>query len=320
MNIRKWGSSHPAVLDGIPEEHSAKVVDLSGLGACDDPNGQLALGMCWATGEDVFLFLALEIPTLPWTPRRITSFFLRIFDPLGLIAPFIVAARKIFQHIWKQFPEWEKKVPLSALKPWHAWLVQLPAINDFRFDRCLNIEGEDHLVKSTRLHVFSDVSELAYGAAAYLQVEYVSGRKHTSLIMSKSRVAPLVFKSVPRLELAAALLGLVLAKHLLKPLGLELDDTTFWVDSQVVLAWIYSMSKCLNTYAANRVGNMHEDTHPSQWLFVNSARNPPDILSRGSTPEELQACHIWFHGPDFITSDVPPPPNASFRCHGRGFG
>jgi hypothetical protein len=24
------------------------------------------------------------------------------------------------------------------------------------------------------------------------------------------------------------------------------------------LAWIYSMSKCLNTYAANRVGNMHE--------------------------------------------------------------
>ena len=64
--------------------------------------------------------------------------------------------------------------------------------------------------RKENIHIFSDSSSEACGAVAYQQCVYKSGEGTSCLVLSKARVAPL--KSIPRLELLGAILGLKLAE------------------------------------------------------------------------------------------------------------
>ena len=59
------------------------------------------------------------------------------------------------------------------------------------------------------LHVFVDASTKAYGAVAYL-----CNGSDSTLVMAKSRVAPLKELTLPQLELMAAVIGARLVNHL----------------------------------------------------------------------------------------------------------
>lgn len=74
---------------------------------------------------------------------------------------------------------------------------------------------------TTGVHVFSDASESAYCAAAYLRVIPEDGECVVSLITSKTRDAPLKKVTLPRLELLGALIGARLGNHLIKHLDME---------------------------------------------------------------------------------------------------
>ena len=67
-------------------------------------------------------------------------------------------------------------------------------------------------VIDSQLHIFTDASQEAYGAVAYLRHEYQSGSTKVRFVMSKAKVAPLKSISVPQLELMAALVGLRIAE------------------------------------------------------------------------------------------------------------
>lgn len=59
-----------------------------------------------------------------------------------------------------------------------------------------------------------------------------------ALVMGKSRVTPLKKITIPRLELTAATLA-VRVDHMLKSeLQLDLQESTYWTDSQSVLKYI----------------------------------------------------------------------------------
>ena len=62
-----------------------------------------ALGMSWNTEDDVFFFdLSNKILNSdnPETKRSLLSLASKVFDPLGLLAPFIVRAKILFQELW----------------------------------------------------------------------------------------------------------------------------------------------------------------------------------------------------------------------------
>ena len=106
--------------------------------------------------------------------------------------------------------------------------------------RCNNIivnTSNQKMFCDRELHVFTDASEFAYGAAAYIKVTNETG-VHVSLVMGKSRVAPLKTISIPRLELTAATVGANLSRFILDEL--DVDDITvhFWTDSMTVLRYL----------------------------------------------------------------------------------
>ena len=57
---------------------------------------------------------------------------------------------------------------------------------------------------SMQLHGFCDASESAYADVLYLRAVDQDGLVHVSLIMTKSKVAPMKHLTMPRLELCGA--------------------------------------------------------------------------------------------------------------------
>ena len=70
----------------------------------------------------------------------------------------------------------------------------LPVSSQVSIDRCY--AGDSFQVE---LHMFCDASEYAYGAAVYIKIYYSDRNCKCSLVMGKSRLAPIKVKSIPRL-------------------------------------------------------------------------------------------------------------------------
>ena len=65
--------------------------------------------------------------------------------------------------------------------------------------------GHWDAIRRLQLHAFSDASPKAYGACVYLRVELYDSSIVSSLVMVKSKVAPLKQTTWPRLELLGCL-------------------------------------------------------------------------------------------------------------------
>ena len=106
-------------------------------------------------------------------------------------------------------------------------------VEQFRVDQCFKPcdFGE---VASCQLHFFSEASQLAYGAVAYLGMVNMHGKVHCSFVMGKSRLAPLKPMTIPRMELSAAVLFTRLDKLILDEIQYTIDSSVFWTDSMCV--------------------------------------------------------------------------------------
>ena len=102
-----------------------------------------------------------------------------------------------------------------------------------KIPRCLWGEPKDSGIKS--LHTFVDASENAYGAVVYARCLLKDGSVTRNIVAAKTRVAPSVSTSIPRLELIAAVIGVWLTTRISKVLDIPMCRSTFWSDSANVL-------------------------------------------------------------------------------------
>ena len=103
-------------------------------------------------------------------------------------------------------------------------------------------------VVNVQLHHFSDISEYGYGAVSYLRIVDDEGVPHCSFVLVKSRVIPLKVVSIPRLELAAAVVAVKLNCLIRNELEYPIHDTIYWTDSTVVLQCIRKESRDFTSF------------------------------------------------------------------------
>ena len=74
---------------------------------------------------------------------------------------------------------------------WLGWLKDLYDLESIRIPRCVKPAEYTNDNAYLELHHFSDASQKAYGSCSFLRCVNKKGQTKVSLIMSKSRVAPL---------------------------------------------------------------------------------------------------------------------------------
>ena len=303
--LRKWNSSDPAVLEQIPKElrDTVPTQTISGVNEYTK-----TLGIEWDVSTDEFRLTITELsPNVTGTKTSLISDVAKIFDAMGWFSPAIIKMKILLQRLWELKLDWDDPIPKNVSQIWFQWRSELPLLMSIHIPRCYSPSRE--IAVSTQLHGFSDTSEEAYSGVIYLRIEYSNRRVHTSLVISKTKVAPIKRLSIPRLELCGAqvltrLLCHVKKIHVKKILEIPMDSVFAWTDSTVVLGWLSGNPRRFKTFVGNRVSFIVDQLPPEQWRHVPGPHNPADCASRGVFPEQLKEHKIWWEGPHWLKLDA----------------
>ena len=308
FHLTKWVSSSREVLHTVAEDDRAqdvKTLDLSR----DTLPAECALGVFWDVETDSFGFRTV-CKKKPFTRRGILSIVSSVYDPLGLLCPFVLPAKLILQELCRKKYGWDDELPPEDVTRWQQWLEDLSKLEQLKIRRCLKPPDTSQVVTYS-LHHFCDASQIGYGVASYVRMEFADEQPHCSLVLGKSRLAPIKSTTIPRLELMAAVLAVKVDKMLRSELEYEIQESVFWTDSTIVLCYITNHDKRFHTFVANRVSSILDGSMPSQWRHVISDLNPADDVSRGMRIEELLSNTRWFTGPEFLQKDASQWPISS---------
>lgn len=290
MQLHKWKSNSSDLLNSISDKFPEHKFT-SGL----DPMVK-ALGIIWNSQEDIFCFKVTLNEKSSYTKRDVLSTIARLYDPLGLIGPIITKAKIFLQRLWIEKLPWDEPLPETILLDWKQFVSCLKSVEDIQINRYVLTNTASKII----LRGFSDASESAYGSVVYLICVAKDKTVSSHLIASKSRVAPLKTMSVPRLELSGCLLLSQLIVKVRDSLKLNIDEVFLYTDSTIALAWIKTPAYKLKTFVGNRVSKIQSLTESHQWKHISSSSNPADIISRGSSPQELSGLSLWWHGPEIV--------------------
>ena len=156
---------------------------------------------------------------------------------------------------------------------------------------------------SYQLHGFSDASEKAYGCCIYLKCITKNNFISSSLVASKSRVAPIKRKlSIPCLELLG---NLILSRLILTVLNAFQGEIIIsclyaWNDSKVSLAWIKALHKEFRRFFQNRVVEIRKNISPENWSYCSTKVNPSDLITSLDKNIDLSKNSLWWRGPCFL--------------------
>ena len=254
------------------------------------------LGLVWDTQTDR---LAVTVPecSCPTTRRELLSTIAKVFDPLGLLTPWLIGGKILFQRTWKEIPDSNWNDPLgtdiqTAVRTW--WKDSQG--REVHFDRPLTSGGK---ISEAEFHVFCDASEKAYCAVVYAVLDH-----QPRLVMAKGRLAPLDPNlTIPRLELMAAVIGVRLMEFIRTSLELENPPVTYWSDSIDVLCWIRS-EKPRKVFVQNRLSAIRKLSPPGRWRYIRGAENPADLGTRGISLSVTSDCSHWWNGPCFLSEEI----------------
>ena len=202
MKLRKWRTSSAALRATIPDE----LLETESTLLITTPSSHhKALGVHWDTGHDTLHVATpqLDAGATP-TKRQVLSDMARIFYVLGLFTPVTITWKILLQKVWLLGLDWDDMLPSELVEIWRSWRQQLTCITSHPVPRTYVDISKD--VLNLQLHGYADASTAAYAGVVYIRVTYTDACISTSLVLAKSKVAPLKTLTVPKLELCAAVL------------------------------------------------------------------------------------------------------------------
>ena len=304
MEIHKCASNLERFVADLDPSKRAKQVRLEEISSVNPELMPVikTLGMVYEPQDDVFRFEYAHENPRRWTLRSMASAVARVYDPLGLVTPFLMSGRAIVQLIWLEGKKWDDPLNEFTSKKCELWTLRAKELVQLRIPR--RVVG---LLPSraARLTVFCDACRLGYAAVVYSTQD-----GNTSLVASRGRVAPArKDESVQRLELAGCQLAVSVASEVCAALGVDIGTLTFYTDSMTALAWLRTTSK-MSVFVSNRVCKVRDRTDLAQWRHVPGEINPADLASRGCRPRRLVEDPMWLSGPEFLrTGEEPEQPD-----------
>ncbi|XP_059221697.1 uncharacterized protein LOC131996228 [Stomoxys calcitrans] len=285
FTMRKWTANCREILSDIPQEDLLREDFLK----FDDSSTAKALGIRWNAMSDCFFFSIQPFSeSTTFSKRKVLSEISKLFDPAGWLSPCIVVAKIIMQSIWMEKMDWDDDISPQTLSQWRSFQTNYPIVNSVSIPRWIHYSPDCEV----QFHGFCDASEKAYAAALYIRVK-ASNSILTTLISSKTRVAPIKTLSIPRLELCGAALLAEMIDNIIPQMNVPAYTVHCWTDSTIVLSWLAKPPCYWTTFVANRVSKISEVIHPSKWAHVPSESNPADMASRGICPQEIVDNDLW---------------------------
>ncbi|GFU21095.1 integrase catalytic domain-containing protein [Trichonephila clavipes] len=300
MLLRKWRSNSKQ-LNLLRQQEGVKT-ESSETSAIDLRPPTKFLGLAWDPENDLVYFDPKDL--LKFMSRReeskrfILSVVGRIFDPIGILGPFVIKLKCLLQELWTLGVEWDSELPPKLRHKWQQWSSEAEGLTEIKIPR-FDLGNIDQEISKCEIHCFSDASKSTYGTILYLRFVTCNNEIETSLICSKSRVAPLKSLTLPRLELTAALLSARLAKQVSSCLKID-ANIYYWTGSLISYYWIRGNSSAFKPYIKNRVQEIQLLSDPMQWGHCPGKDNPADLLSRGTSAVKLAQNELWWHGPPWL--------------------
>ncbi|GFQ95760.1 integrase catalytic domain-containing protein [Trichonephila clavata] len=287
MLLRKWRTNSKQ-LDLLWQQEGVET-EFSETSATDLKPPIKVLGLAWDSEKDLIYFdpkdLLKFMSRKTESKRFILSVVGRIFDPIGILGPFVIKLKCLLQDLWTLGVDWDSELPPKLRHKWQQWSSEAEGLTEIKIPR-FYLGDVDQELSSVDIHCFSDASKSAYGTILYLRFVTCNNKIETSFICSKSRVAPLKSLTLPRLELTAALLSARLAKQVSSCLKFN-ANIYYWTDSLISYYWICGDSSAFKPYIKNRVQEIQLLSDPSQWGHCPGKDNPADLISRGTSAVKL---------------------------------
>ena len=195
---------------------------------------------------------------------------------MGIFAPLTLNLRILLQNLWQLRIPWDETLPNSITQRFKQVLGQIFALQNFRISRQLKpdlITGPSEL----------DAGEQAYGAVIWLR--WPSGQTYDlRFVASKAYVAPLKKKSIPRLELMAAVILVRLVTTVISEINISEPASNF------------------KPFVSTRIQEIKEAIPEAPYCFryIKSNLNPADALTK---PVEKLKLSSWHKGPQFLTQN-----------------
>ena len=272
MNLRQWFTNLPELTTIIDKMRTGSERDHAGL-----------LGMMWNPKEDTLQFPRKAIvipPDVKFTKRQVLSSASSTFDPIGLISPVLVPAKKFISSLWDKGFDWDEILPDELQQQYNQIAKEIEAASTFVTSRYLDFDK----ALPVEMHIFCDACPTtAAGCCVFFaqnqKVRFIGSK----VKLSSSKHA----RTVPHWELIAMVMGARLGRiREIFNKDFPFISSYYWTDSTICLHWLYS-TKQLPVFTRNRTTEILRLTDLSSWSHVSSANNPADILSRGCSADEL---------------------------------
>ena len=297
--------------------------------------GGTVLGLGWSTAEDMLEVRFrvnvsehkrgkptgpdLTVETLHLLDSAVVTkrLCLRIvssqYDPLGIACPLMIILKCSLKELYKMDLSWDQELTGFLRDKWVNFFRMLVESGGIKFRRATR---PDNAVGKCWLVCYWDGADPAFGIAAYARWELDTGEVGVRLVGGKSRVAPMLGTSTPRMELEGATLA---TRVVLRIVHALVDDPPgrimFLGDSQTILASRERDKGFFGEFFGNRIGETYDNVEkmdnlvsfdtPVQWYYVPSEHNAADRATRlQSLPADLMLGSEWLEGPAYLRSPI----------------
>lgn len=311
FNLRGWVWNRGKAFNGDTPGVGSPECGLGvGINVFQETSVVSVLGLLWNAMEDTLsldLHKVLNSTSDAVTKRSILSATHRIFDPLGFASPVTIVPKMILQKLFKRKLKWDEPVPDEIAKSFRSWSEGITLLKDMKIPRWVKVAN----VVDQSIHVFTDASQNAYAAVAFLRT-VTEETVNIQLLASKARVSTIKPITIPRLELIACECGAKLGEYLKNSINVSNAKWYFWSDSSNALSWIKRNENWM-IFVNNRVMKIRSLTNADDWHHVPGNLNPADLPSRGCSAKQLLQSR-WWEGPEWLKDSEDHWPKSELNC------